>query len=83
MCNRTCTTFDFHHVEQMVTKKLQSGGLGGSMGSVKCGFRLECFSTLMFLLTNIVAAFVFSEKKAEGSRYIERRFWFAWSTSPS
>ena len=35
-------------------------GLGGSMVSVKCGFRLEyCFSMLMFFLTNIVAAFVF------------------------
>ena len=24
MFNRTCTTFDFHHVEQTVTKKLES-----------------------------------------------------------
>ena len=38
-------------------------GLGGSMVSVKRGFRLECFSTLMFFLTNIVAAFVFQCKK--------------------
>ena len=35
-------------------------GLGGSMVSVKCGFRLEyCFSMLMCFLTNIVAVFVF------------------------
>ena len=48
-----------------MTKKLQSntGELGGSMVSVKCGFRLECFSTVMFFLTDIVAAFVFSVKK--------------------
>ena len=33
------------------------------MVSVKCGSRLECFSTLMFLLTDIVVAFVFIAKK--------------------
>ena len=34
------------------------------MVSVKSGFRLEyCFSTLMFLLTDIVATFVFNAKK--------------------
>ena len=38
-------------------------GLGGSMVSVKCGFRLECFSTLMFFLTNIVAAFYLEQQK--------------------
>ena len=38
------------------------------MVSVKCGFRLEqCFSTLMFLLTDI-AAFVFSAKRKNGKR---------------
>ena len=38
-------------------------GLGGSMVSVKRGFRLECFSTLMFFLTNIVAAFYVVQQK--------------------
>ena len=42
MFNRTCTTFDFHHVEQTVTKKQENVIEGwGSMVSVKCGFRLE------------------------------------------
>ena len=60
-----------------MTKKLQSntGELGGSMVSVKCGFRLECFSTVMFLLTDIVAAFVFSgkkrRKKAKWSKWLK------------
>ena len=43
--------------------KCNTGGLGGGMVSVKCGFRLEYFSTLTFLLTNIVATFVFSAIK--------------------
>ena len=48
--------------------KCNTGVLGGSMVSVKCGFRLEqCFSTLMFLLTDI-AAFVFSAKRKNGKR---------------
>ena len=38
-------------------------GLGGRMVSVKCGFRLEYFSTLMFFLTNIVAAFYLVQQK--------------------
>ena len=38
--------------------KCNTGGLGGSMISLKCDFRLECFSTLMFFLTYFVAAFV-------------------------
>ena len=48
-----------------MTKKLQSntGELGGSMVSV--WFRLKCFSTVMFLLTDTVATFVFSVKKAK------------------
>ena len=33
------------------------------MVSVKRGFRLECFSTLMFFLTNIVAAFYLEQQK--------------------
>ena len=42
MFNRTCATFDFDHVEQTVTKKLESViESWGSMVSVKCGFRLE------------------------------------------
>ena len=48
--------------------KCNTGVLGGSMVSVKCGFRLEqCFSTLMFLLTDI-ATFVFSAKIKNGKR---------------
>ena len=44
--------------------KCSTGGLGGSMGNVKYGFRLEqCFSSLMFLLINMVAAFLFSAKR--------------------
>ena len=44
--------------------KCNTRELGGSMVSMKCGFRLEqCFSTLMFLLTDIAAAFVFSAKR--------------------
>ena len=39
--------------------KCNTGGLGGSMVSVKCDFKLEkCFSKLMFLLTYFVAPFV-------------------------
>ena len=39
--------------------KCNTGGLGGSMVSVKCDFRLEKrFSTLLFLLTYFVAPFV-------------------------
>ena len=49
----------------------------------------------MLLMTDIVAAFVFSaqtnkqtkqnktKKKAKWNRCIERRFWFTWSTPPS
>ena len=33
------------------------------MVSVKRAFRLECFSTLMFFLTNIVAAFYLVQQK--------------------
>lgn len=33
------------------------------MASLKCGFRPECFSKFMLLLTDIVAAFVFIAKK--------------------
>ena len=39
--------------------------------------------TLMFLLINFVAAFVFSAKKAKWSSFIKRRLWFTWSTPPS
>ena len=75
--------------------KCNTGELWGSMVSVKCGFRLECFSILMFLLTDNVAGFVFSAKnppkkpnhqtknKAKWNRCIERRFWFTWSTPSS
>ena len=46
--------------------KCNSGGPRGSMVSVKCDFRLECFSTLIFLLIYFVAIFcVFSAKKAK------------------
>ena len=38
--------------------KCSTGGPGGSMVSVKCDFRLECFSTLMVFFTYFVAAFV-------------------------
>ena len=38
--------------------KCSTEGLVVSVVSVKCDFRLECFSTLMFLLTCFVAAFV-------------------------
>ena len=38
--------------------KCNTGGLGGSMVSGKCDSRLECFYTLMLLLTSFVAAFV-------------------------
>ena len=41
------------------TAKCNTGKLGWSMVRLKCDFRLECFSTLMFLLTYFVAAFVF------------------------
>ena len=37
--------------------KCCTGGLGGSMVSVKCDFRLEYFSTLMVFYTYFVAAF--------------------------
>ena len=40
------------------TAKCNTGGLGGSKISVKFDFRLACFSTLMFLVTYFVAAFV-------------------------
>ena len=49
--------------------KCNTGELSGSMGNVKCGFRLEqCFSTLMLLLTDIVAALVFSAKNKKGKK---------------
>ena len=40
------------------TAKCNTGGLRGSKISLKCDFRLACYSTLMFLLTYFVAAFV-------------------------
>ena len=43
--------------DQKATKR-NSVGLRGNMVSVKCDFRLECFSTLIFLLIYFVAAFV-------------------------
>ena len=43
--------------------KCNTEDLGGSVISVNYGFRRElCFSTLMFLLTDIVAYFVFHAK---------------------
>ena len=37
--------------------KCSIGGLGGSMVSVKCDFRAECFSTLMVFLYLICICF--------------------------
>ena len=65
MFNRTCTTFDFHHVEQTVTKKLESVIEGwGEYGQCKVWFQTRImFFYAHVLLTNIVAAFVFQCKK--------------------
>ena len=38
--------------------KCNTRGLAGSIINVKCDFRLECFSTLMFLLTYFVDGLV-------------------------
>ena len=84
--NSTCyhreNYFELTRLQNFSWITLANRGLEKSMVSAKCGFRLEqCFSTLMFFLTNIVAASLFSAKNPKNSQ-MKQVHWNAFLVYP-
>ena len=79
MFNRTCTTFDSYHVEQM--------RVGREYNWRKLWFQTRIMFFYAYVFVDqycscfCVQCNLVQKKKAKKSKCIERRFWFTWSTS--